>query len=213
MTTLKLLALDEEISLEDLAEEGIDVEEVLGTLRSRKELVKLKARRLRRAALLEDRERIAEQYRSEGAGESARINGEKDRELKQITSEAYRTAQEIKGKADAEATRIYAAAYGKDPQFYRIVRTLEAYEKGLDEKTLVVFTGDQGMSGGHSGYWGMGDHTRPLTAFDWTMHVPLIFAGPGIPQGEKRESFAYLLDIFPTLCDLVGIETTGVNET
>ena len=46
----------------------------------------------------------------------------------------------------------------------------------LDENTLVVFMADQGLAGGHSGFWGMGDHTRPLTAYDWTMHVPRSFA-------------------------------------
>ena len=60
------------------------------------------------ARMISERQRIAEQFRSEGGGESARINGEKERELKQITSEAYRLAQEIKGRADAEAADIYA---------------------------------------------------------------------------------------------------------
>ncbi|HEX30752.1 TPA: DUF4976 domain-containing protein, partial [Candidatus Poribacteria bacterium] len=48
--------------------------------------------------------------------------------------------------------------------------------------------------------------------YDHSVHVPLIFAGPGIPQNERREAFVYLLDIFPTLCDLLGIEIPDTVE-
>jgi membrane protease subunit HflC len=92
--------------------------------------------------MISERQRIAEQFRSEGAGESARINGEKERELKQITSEAYRVAQEIAGRADAEAADIYAAAYNADPEFYRFVKTMEVLKETLDEQTVLVLSTD-----------------------------------------------------------------------
>jgi membrane protease subunit HflC len=92
--------------------------------------------------MISERQRIAEEYRSEGAGEAARINGTKDRELKQITSEAYRQAQEIRGKADAEAADIYAAAYGRDPDFYRFLKTMEVYRETFDERTLLLLSTD-----------------------------------------------------------------------
>ena len=82
--------------------------------------------------MISERKRIAEEYRSEGAGEAARISGSKDRDLKEITSEAYREAQEIRGKADAEAADIYARAYNKDPEFYRFLKTMEVYRTTLD---------------------------------------------------------------------------------
>ena len=94
------------------------------------------------ARMISERKRIAEQYRSEGAGESARINGEKERELKAITSEAFRRSQEIRGKADAEAGDIYAQAYNRDPDFYRFLKTMETYRETLDEQTLLVLTTD-----------------------------------------------------------------------
>jgi membrane protease subunit HflC len=94
------------------------------------------------ARMISERKRIAEQFRSEGAGESARINGEKDRELKNITSEAYREAQEIKGRADAEAADIYAAAFNKDPEFYRFIKTMETYGETMDSETTMVLTTD-----------------------------------------------------------------------
>ncbi len=92
--------------------------------------------------MISERKRIAEQFRSEGAGESARINGEKDRELKRITSEAYRTAQEIRGKADAEAADIYAGAYNRDPEFYRFLKTMEIYGEATDDQTVLVLSTD-----------------------------------------------------------------------
>jgi len=93
--------------------------------------------------MVSERKRIAEQYRSEGAGEAARINGDKDRELKAITSEAYRESQEIRGRADAEAADIYAAAYNKDPEFYRFLKTMEVYRETIDGNTVLLL-GTQG---------------------------------------------------------------------
>ena len=94
------------------------------------------------ARMISERQRIAEEYRSEGAGEAARILGSKDRDLKQITSEAYRKAQEIKGKADAEAADIYAAAYNRDPDFYRFLKTMEVYTQTMDKDTILLLSTD-----------------------------------------------------------------------
>jgi len=90
--------------------------------------------------MVSERKRIAEEFRSQGAGESARISGQKDRDLKEITSDAYRRSQEIKGKADAKAANIYAAAYNKDPAFYRFMRTMEIYGETLDKETILVLS-------------------------------------------------------------------------
>jgi membrane protease subunit HflC len=92
--------------------------------------------------MIAERKQIAEKFRSEGKGEAQKILGEKERDLQQITSEAYRTAQEIKGKADAKATVIYADSYGKDPDFYSFVQTLEIYGEALDDKNTLVLSTD-----------------------------------------------------------------------
>ena len=94
------------------------------------------------ARMISERQRIAEEYRSEGAGEAARIIGSKDRDLKEITSEAYRQAQEIKGRADAEAANIYAAAYNRDPDFYRFLKTMEVYTRTMDKNTILLLSTD-----------------------------------------------------------------------
>jgi len=92
--------------------------------------------------MVSERQRIAERFRSEGAGESARISGERERELRRIRSEAYREAQEIKGRADAEAADIYAKAYNRDPEFYRFLKTMEVYKRVLDPETTLLLATD-----------------------------------------------------------------------
>jgi len=93
--------------------------------------------------MITERKRIADQFRSEGQGEAAKILGDKERDLKKIQSEAYRTAQEIRGKADAEATTIYAAAYNQSSEsraFYRFLKTMDSYRNTLTEKDWLVLS-------------------------------------------------------------------------
>lgn len=92
--------------------------------------------------MISERRRIAERSRSEGMGRSAEIRGQKERQLKEIESEAYRKAQEIQGKGDAEASQIYAQAYGRDPEFYTFLRTLEAYRTTVDGTTSLFLGTD-----------------------------------------------------------------------
>jgi membrane protease subunit HflC len=90
--------------------------------------------------MIAERKRVAERYRSEGAGEAARISGERERDLQRIQSEAYRTAQETRGKADAQATRIYAEANNRDAAFYAFTKSMETYESAVDAKTILILT-------------------------------------------------------------------------
>ncbi|RKY86692.1 protease modulator HflC, partial [candidate division KSB1 bacterium] len=92
--------------------------------------------------MIAERKQMAAQYRSQGEGEKSKILGDKEIQLKTILSQAYRESQEIKGKADAEATKIYAEAFGKDPEFYSFVKTLEIYKSTLDRNTWLILTTD-----------------------------------------------------------------------
>ena len=85
-----------------------------------------------------ERERQARKYRSEGAEEAAKIRAEAERDQKVILSEAYMRAEKLKGEGDAQAIKIYADAYGQDPRFYKFLRTLESYQKFMDEKTTLI---------------------------------------------------------------------------
>lgn len=89
-----------------------------------------------------ERERIARKYRSEGAEEAAKIRAEADKEKQVLLSEAQERAEITKGRGDAEAIRIYAAAYQKGPEFYKFTRSLEAYEKFIDENTTTILPSD-----------------------------------------------------------------------
>jgi len=100
------------------------------------------------ARMASERNQIADRFRSEGAGEAAKIIGRKERDLLSIQSEAYRKEQEIKGKADAEATGIYAAAYNSSPSaadFYQFVKTLDTYQKTLGKDTTTIFTSNSDL--------------------------------------------------------------------
>jgi modulator of FtsH protease HflC len=95
--------------------------------------------------MISERNRIADQFRSEGQGEARRISGSKERDLARISSEAIRESEVIRGKADAEATAIYASAYNKSPQareLYTFLRSMEALEKSFDKETSIIITTD-----------------------------------------------------------------------
>lgn len=89
-----------------------------------------------------ERQRMAKQYRSEGDEEAIKIKADADKQKRTLMAQAYRESETIKGEGEAEAARIYAAAYSQDPRFYKLVRTLQAYETFLNEKTTVVLSTD-----------------------------------------------------------------------
>jgi membrane protease subunit HflC len=89
-----------------------------------------------------ERERIARKYRSEGTEEASKIRAEAEKEKKIILSQAYEKAQKLKGEGEAEAITIYGNAYQKDPEFYKFLRSLEAYEKFIDDKTTTILPTD-----------------------------------------------------------------------
>ncbi|MGB6219671.1 protease modulator HflC [Haloferula sp.] len=95
--------------------------------------------------MISERKQIAERFRSEGAGEAAKIQGNMEKELREIESGAYRTVETTKGEADAEATKIYADAYGQTAQsaeFYDFTRTLDVYQSVLGKDSTLIMTTD-----------------------------------------------------------------------
>jgi membrane protease subunit HflC len=92
--------------------------------------------------MISERKRIAERSRSEGQGKAAEIRGQKERDVLAASSAGYKTAQEIKGTADAKATAIYARAYGRDPELYQFLKSLETLQAGLDEKSWLILSTD-----------------------------------------------------------------------
>jgi arylsulfatase A-like enzyme len=78
--------------------------------------------------------------------------------------------------------------------------------RGLYENTIVVFAGDNGLALGRHGLFGK------QNLYEHAVRVPLIFAGPGIPAGQTRDPLCYLIDVYPTLCDLLGLEIPETVE-
>jgi len=85
-----------------------------------------------------ERKRVANELRSTGAAEGEKIRADADRQREILVANAYRDAQKIKGEGDAEAARIFAQSFGKDPQFARFYRSLDAYKASFGKKSDVM---------------------------------------------------------------------------
>jgi len=101
-----------------------------------------------------------------------------------------------------EIVREHIAAYYAmithvDAQIGRVLDALA--DSAEQENTIIVFAGDNGLAVGQHGLLGK------QNVYEHSMRVPLIFCGPGIPRGQTCDAFCYLLDVFPTLCDLTSI--------
>ena len=82
-----------------------------------------------------ERKRVANELRSTGAAEGEKIRADADRQREVTVANAYREAQVIKGEGDAEAARIYADSFGRDAQFAKFYRSLEAYKSTFNKKS------------------------------------------------------------------------------
>jgi|TARA_B110001454_G_scaffold117330_1_gene109675 membrane protease subunit HflC len=89
-----------------------------------------------------ERKRQANKFRSEGEEEAQKIRATTDRDKTIILADAYKEAEGIRGEGDAKAVEVYADAYSADPKFYEFVRTLDAYKKIIDDKTMLVLPSD-----------------------------------------------------------------------
>ena len=89
-----------------------------------------------------ERERFGLRARAEGTEKSRAIRSKADEESRILVAEAERRATRLHGEGDAEAARIYAEAYGKDPEFFAFMRSLEAYRKALNSQTTLILSPD-----------------------------------------------------------------------
>jgi len=96
-----------------------------------------------------------------------------------------------------QLAEYYGLITHMDGQAGRILEALQ--QTGQAHKTLVIYAADNGLALGSHGLLGK------QSVFEHSMRVPLIFAGPGIPRGKSTRAFSYLLDVYPTLCDVLGI--------
>jgi len=92
----------------------------------------------------------------------------------------------------------YAMVTEVDDNIGRLLDVLD--EKGLDKNTIVVFAGDNGLAMGQHGLLGK------QSLYDHSSRVPLIIRGPGVEKG-RNNSLVYLYDVFPTICEMIGLPT------
>lgn len=105
-------------------------------------------------------------------------------------------------REEAEVRRHLAEYYGMishlDHEIGRVIAKLEEIDE--IDNTIIVLTSDNGLALGSHGLMGK------QNLYDHSVRVPLVMQGAGIPKGEIRDQYVYLLDIFPTLCELNGLE-------
>jgi len=164
-TVKELLSLKRQALLEDVKREvlqavkgekpwGVDVIDVRITRADYVDAIKESVYRRMEA----ERKRVANELRSTGAAEGEKIRADADRQREVTIANAYREAQMIKGEGDAEAARIYADSFGRDAQFAKFYRSLEAYKSSFSKKSdLMVldpssdfFSGMRSSGGGAS---------------------------------------------------------------
>jgi len=111
-----------------------------------------------------------------------------------------RTPEEVRKHKGA----YYAMITHLDAQIGRVLAALK--RAGYAENTIIVFAGDNGLAVGRHGLMGK------QNLYEHSVHVPLIISRPGIPKGQKRDAFCYLLDIYPTVCELTGLSIPSSVE-
>ena len=87
-----------------------------------------------------ERERVAREFRSQGAESAELISAEADKQKQAIVANAQREAENVRGRGDAESAEIYAKSFGKNPEFYAFYRSLQAYQASFEntQDTLVL---------------------------------------------------------------------------
>ena len=92
----------------------------------------------------------------------------------------------------------YAMVSHLDSQLGLILDALK--ESNQISNTIIVLAGDNGLALGRHGLFGK------QNLYDHSIHIPMIFCGPGIPSQTSRDSLVYTADIYTTLCEMAGIE-------
>ena len=85
-----------------------------------------------------ERDRVAKDFRARGRESSERIRAAADRERQITLANAYKTSEQLRGEGDATAADVYAQAYGRDPEFYSLTKSLTAYKQTFNSKSDVL---------------------------------------------------------------------------
>jgi arylsulfatase A-like enzyme len=92
----------------------------------------------------------------------------------------------------------YGMISSQDAAVGRVLKTLD--DQGLSDNTIVIYVGDHGLAIGSHGLFGK------QNIYDHSQRIPLIFRGPGIPASGASDAFVYGFDLYPTICQFLGID-------
>jgi membrane protease subunit HflC len=96
------------------------------------------------ARMRTERERIASEHRAKGTSIAEAMRAEAEAKVTVHVADADRQSREMRGDGDAEAAKIYALAYGKDPEFYRFTRSLDAYRETFHDNGDILVLKPEG---------------------------------------------------------------------
>jgi membrane protease subunit HflC len=85
-----------------------------------------------------EREAVAREHRSEGKEKAEFIKADIDAKITVMLADAERNLRKLRGEGEAQAAQIYAETYTKDPEFYRFLRSMDAYKKSFSSKQDVL---------------------------------------------------------------------------
>lgn len=95
----------------------------------------------------------------------------------------------------------YALITHNDDCLGKIINALKA--EGLYENTIIIYSGDNGLALGQHGLMGK------QNVYEHSMKVPLVIAGKNIPTNKKNDALVYLSELYPTICEMLGISVPG----
>lgn len=99
----------------------------------------------------------------------------------------------------------YALITHNDAKLGEIIQALK--DKGIYDETIIIYSGDNGLALGQHGLVGK------QNLYDHSGKVPLVIVGKGVPANQRSEALIYLSDLFPTICEMVGLEAPSTVET
>ncbi len=124
--------------------------------------------------------------------------------VEKIRDELLAPYPRTKSSVRRHIAEYYAMITHLDHEIGRILKVLHDSEK--TDNTIIVLAGDNGLALGRHGLMGKQNN------YEHSIRVPLVFKGPGVPPGLKIQNYAYILDVYPTLCELAGIPVPGSVE-
>ncbi|MFI3213277.1 MAG: sulfatase-like hydrolase/transferase [Eubacteriales bacterium] len=118
--------------------------------------------------------------------------------VKNIRDEVLATYPRDERNIKEQIAEYYGMITHLDHEIGKVIDAVR--RKGELENTIFILAGDNGLAMGCHGLMGKQNH------YEHSIRIPLVFSGRGIPEGKKVDNYVYLLDIFPTICEMLGID-------